>query len=109
MPAWAERDLSGPPAPPDSATDDGHPIEFPPPVTVDLWTMSQAAIVIADGFPSSELDFVTPIRAFAAVLDRRALPEEQLGSDPTYQPRAYLRTWLEDKAAPREGGAGRLP
>ena len=55
---------------------------------------SVAAQARADADHSSGLDFTTPIRAFAATLQRHALPPERLGADPTYQPRAYLDTWL---------------
>lgn len=95
LPTWAERELSRPPAEADGALATALPDEFPPPVQVDLSDMAQASIVIADRFRGSGLDFVTPIRAFADVLDRHALPEDQLGSDRTYQPRAYLRQWLD--------------
>ena len=101
LPAWAEHWLSVPQPSPASPMEsaDSTPALRP----VDLSDMAQAAIVIADTFTSSGLDFETPIAAFAHVLERRALPEERLAEDPTYQPRAYLRTWLESQAARRRG------
>lgn len=81
LPAWAERRLTlPPPAAPDP---------------VDLDDMAQAAIVLADAFGASGLDFVTPIRAFHAALQRHALPDNQYAEDPTYQARSFLDTWLQ--------------
>ena len=101
LPAWAEHWLSMPPLSPAS------PVESPAPVPtqrpVDLSDMAQASIVIADIYKSSSLDFQTPIAAFYRVLERRALPEARLAEDPTYQSRAYLRTWLEGQAVMRGG------
>lgn len=97
LPGWAEGYLSQPPTPPDTADPDHLRDEFPPRHPVDLSDMAQAAIVIADRYRASGLDFVTPVRAFADVLARHALPEERLGEDVTYQPRAYLDTWLRDR------------
>ncbi len=111
LPAWAERHLEEriAPAPVDGdegeASGDGWPAARP----VDLDDMAQAAIVLADKYRASGLDFVTPIREFDGVLRKHALPEEQLGADPTYQPRAYLETWLQRRAARAPGsheGAG---
>jgi hypothetical protein len=111
LPAWAERYLDAPiaPAPVDDdeggSPGDGWPVVRP----VDLDDMAQAAIVLADKFRASGLDFVTPIREFDGVLRKHALPEEQLGEDATYQPRAYLDTWLRQRAArapDAHGGAG---
>lgn len=96
LPEWTERWLATPPRPPESPVDSPDPIPALRPV--DLSDMAQAAIVIADGYKSSGLDFDTPIAAFARTLERHALPEDRLGEDPTYQPRAFLRTWLEGRA-----------
>ena len=65
---------------------------------VTLDDMAQAAIVLADAFRSSGLDFVTPIRAFASTLQRHALPDAQFADDVTYQPRAYIDTWLKSRS-----------
>ena len=105
LPAWAEHWLSvsqiwrSPTSPVDS------PDAVPALQPVDLTDMAQAAIVIAETYKSSSLDFETPIAAFFRVLERSALPDARLGEDPTYQPRAYLRTWLDSRAAGR-GGRG---
>lgn len=98
LPGWAERWLSAPP--PAAPSPVGAPDPVPVLRPVDLDDMAQAAIVIADRYESSGLDFDTPIAGFSRVLERHALPEEQLGEDPTYQPRAYLKTWLDGRAAP---------
>lgn len=97
LPEWAERWLSAPRLPAPSPVDAPDPVPVLRPV--DLDDMAQAAIVIADKYESSGLDFDTPIAAFSRVLERHALPEERLGEDPTYQPRAYLKTWLDGRAA----------
>lgn len=101
LPAWADRELSAPPAPVPATAGEAGPHEFPPPLQADLWQVSQAAIVVADRYRGSGFDFVSPIRAFSETLERHALPEDQFGADPTYQPRAYLREWLKDKPASR--------
>jgi hypothetical protein len=104
LPAWAERYLADPPRPAEESGDP--PPAFPPEPTVDLSDMAQAAIVIADKYRASGLDFATPIRALAETLGRHAKPESELGSDLTYQPRGYLDTWLEQQAARGTPGAG---
>jgi hypothetical protein len=73
--------------------------DYPPRRPVDLSSACQAAIVLADKYAETGLDFRGPIEDFLRALESRALPEEQLGSDPTYQPRAYLRDWLARRAA----------
>lgn len=93
LPAWAEAYLTAPPTPEEGPGDD-RAVPFPPDRPIDPDDMAQAAIVLADAFRASGLDFVTPIRAFEATLQRHALPEEQLGEDPTYQARGFLETWL---------------
>jgi hypothetical protein len=93
LPAWADAYLTHPPTPVEVAPDDD-PVVFPPETRVDPSDMAQAAIVLADAFRGSGLDFVTPIRAFQATLQRHALPEAQLGEDETYQARGFLETWL---------------
>ena len=97
LPAWAERHIAARAgaAPVGANGETGAPDDLPRERPVELSDMAQAAIVLADKYAQSGLDFVTPIRAFDEVLTRHALPEEQLGSDITYQPRSYLETWLE--------------
>ena len=97
LPAWAERHITARAgaAPVGANGETGAPDDLPRERPVELSDMAQAAIVLADKYAQSGLDFVTPIRAFDEVLTRHALPEEQLGSDITYQPRSYLETWLE--------------
>ena len=98
LPGWAEQYLANPPPPERfTAHDDGSPEVFPPPNPVDLSDMAQAAIVIADKYAASGLDFETPIRAFADALARHARPEAQMSDDVTYLPRSYVQTWLEGK------------
>jgi len=102
LPAWAEGVMAAAAATPDDrgAEPATKREQFPPVQPVDLSDMAQAAIVIADKYRGSGEDFVTPVRALADALDRHKLPEERLGEDVTYQPRAYLDTWL--RAAPRD-------
>jgi len=96
LPAWADawlvqREAAGPSAPGPGE----EPQEYPPRREVDLDEAAQAAITVADGYSGSRLDFREPIERFEAVLESHRLPEDRFGEDPTYQPRAYLRTWLE--------------
>ena len=94
--AWAERRVAKRVATGNEAT--SRPQDSLPRVrAVDLDDVAQAAIVLADAFRSSGLDFVTPIRVFASTLKRLALPEPQFADDVTYQPRAYLDTWLKGR------------
>ena len=108
LPAWAERQLgaSVAPAPVDDDEGEASGDRWPAARPVDLDDMAQAAIVLADKYRESGLDFVTPIAAFDDVLRQHALPEEQLGADATYQPRAYLETWLRQRASRAPGPPG---
>ncbi len=92
--AWAERRLAAPRTSPIDTTRETLSLG-PHSPEVGLDEMAQAAIVLADAFRSSGLDFVAPIRSFNATLQQHALPESQLADDDTYQPRAYVTTWLE--------------
>jgi hypothetical protein len=100
---WALQSLEAPlrAAPGVDPGDEGD--EYPPRRPVDLSSACQAAIVLADKYESTGLDFAGPVTALLRALETKALPEEQLGSDPTYQPRAYLRDWLARKAAASRG------
>lgn len=99
LPPWALRSLdeSRQAGPGRDAGPDGD--DYPPRRPVDLSSACQAAIVLADKYADTGLDFRGPIEDFLRALESKALPEEQLGSDPTYQPRAYLRDWLARRAA----------
>lgn len=101
LPVWAERFFATPPRQPPSDAPDGMPAVFPPDEPVDLSDMAQAAIVLADAYRATNLDFVLPIRAFAVTLQRHALPPADLGTDVTYQARAFLDTWLSGRSGSR--------
>jgi len=99
LPEWAEHLLSMPVSP--SGSDDAAMVPSLRPA--DLSDLAQAAIVIADTYKDSGLDFESAVAAFSRTLDRHALPEERLGEDRTYQPRAFLNTWVKNRAATRSG------
>jgi hypothetical protein len=100
---WALRSLETPAntAPLTAPGEQGD--EYPPRRPVDLSSACQAAIVLADKYEATGLDFRGPVTALLRALETKALPEEQLGSDATYQPRAYLRDWLARKEAYHSG------
>ena len=95
LPGWALRSLETPRAASEGSVgaDDGGD-DYPPRRAVDLSSACQAAIVLADKYKDTGLDFRGPIADLLRALETKALPDDQLGSDPTYQPRAYLRDWL---------------
>ncbi len=103
LPAWTQRTLDASPATSQDASsstaasneewDETTP--FPPPEPVDLWSLSQATVVLATRYQDSGLDFRTPIQQMMDVLQARKLPDDEFASDPTYQARAYLETWLK--------------
>jgi hypothetical protein len=94
LPPWALRSLEAPPPAPGGSAGDDEDEDYPPHRPADLWSVSQAVIVLADKYKDTGLDFRGPIADLLHALETKALPEDQLGSDPTYQPRAYLRDWL---------------
>jgi hypothetical protein len=92
---WALRSLETPrPASDGSVRGGDEDDDYPPRRAVDLSSACQAAIVLADKYKDTGLDFRGPVADLLRALETKALPDEQVGSDPTYQPRAYLRDWL---------------
>jgi hypothetical protein len=79
LPEWARRRY-----------DDGDPVN-----DGDVSTACEALVVLADEFQGHGVDFRAPIEALSAFLNSRALPEDQLGSDPTYQARSMLQYWFD--------------
>ncbi len=61
----------------------------------DVSTACEALVVIADAFRETDLDFRRPFEAMRAFLQSRALPEEQMSYDHTYQARAMLQYWFD--------------
>lgn len=60
----------------------------------DVSTACEALVVLAEEFEVHGVDYREPIEKLAAFLNSRALPEDQLGSDPTYQARAMVQYWF---------------
>ena len=79
LPEWARRRY-----------DDGDPVN-----DGDVSTACEALVVLADEFQGHGVDFRAPIEALSAFLNSRALPEDQLGNDPTYQARSMLQYWFD--------------
>jgi hypothetical protein len=65
----------------------------------DVGTACEARVVLVDGFRDSGLDFRPPIEALSAFLNSRALPEEQMSYDRTYQARSMLQYWFNAHVA----------
>lgn len=61
----------------------------------DVSTACEALVVIAGAFQETDLDFRRPFEAIRAFLQSRALPEEQMSYDHTYQARAMLQYWFD--------------
>lgn len=70
--------------------DDGEPMN-----DGDVSTACEALVVLAEEFEGHGVDFRAPIEALAAFLNSRALPEDQLGNDRTYQARSMLQYWFD--------------
>lgn len=83
LPAWAGRRL-----------DDENSMNDP-----EVGTACEALVVLVDEFEGFGLDFRKPLEALAAFLDSRALPEEQMSYDRTYQARSMLRYWFDAHAS----------
>jgi len=61
----------------------------------DVSTACEALVVLAEGFAVHGVDYREPIEALAAFLESRALPEDRLGEDRTYQARSMLQYWFD--------------
>ncbi len=73
----------------------------------DVATACEALVVIADSFERPAIDFRGPFEKMRAFLDSRALPEEQMGSDKTYQARSMLQYWFDRHGTNAGGTPGR--
>lgn len=96
LPGWARARLDD-----DDAANDG-----------DVGTACEALVVLAEAFEVHGVDYRQPIEALAAFLRSRALPEERLGEDRTYQARSMLQYWFDrhpgpEPRGPEAEGAGR--